>query len=412
MKMRKLGALVVALTLVCATLAGCGGSGGGGAAAPATSTPAAESGGGEASEPSGEGGGTVHIWATGSDNVRLIFETLIEEFNNNSEYAGQYTAVLNFQASGTGQAAMTDGLAAAYQAGQENTEYDLVDFSGDDLSKIIALVGEDSFLPLDNTMIPNRGNVAAKSSVAPDRVQPYRGTTVILAYDSEKVPEPPKTLDELVAWMEANPGRFVYNVPGTGGAGDSFVRTSVYNYLPEEAITSADEQWMEQWDEGFEFLKSINPYMYSSGGSIVYPNKNQGSLDLLNQGEIDMCPNWADMVLSQRASGELRESIKITQIDPSFTGSLQTLAIPTIGSNPEGAAAFINFMITPEAQQIMVEQMAAIPLIDTSGMDMSGYEDLQDLDVSNFRIMSIGNLGTSFNERWDNEIAPLASIPE
>ena len=246
--------------------------------------------------------------------------------------------------------------------------------------------------------------------MASDYVQPYRGTTVILAYDSEKVPEPPKTLDDLVAWMKENPGRFVYNVPGTGGAGDSFVRTSVYNYLPEEAITSADEKWVEEWDEGFEFLKSINDYMYSSGGSIVYPNKNQGSLDLLNQGEIDMCPNWADMVLSQRAKGEIRDTIKIAQIDPSFTGSLQTLAIPTIGSNPEGAAAFINFMLTPEAQQIMVKDMAAIPLIDTAEMDMSGYEDLSNLDVSNFRIMSIGDLSTQFNERWDNEIAPLASV--
>jgi putative spermidine/putrescine transport system substrate-binding protein len=40
-------------------------------------------------------------------------------------------------------------------------------------------------------------------------------------------------------------------------------------------------------------------------------------------------------------------------------------------------------------------------------MDMTGYEDLQQLDVSNFRILSIGELGTDFNERWDNEIGVL-----
>ena len=349
----------------------------------------------------------VTIWATGSDNVRQIYEKLIEDFNNNSEYAGQYTAELQFMLSGTGAQSLTDMLNAAYQAGQTDTDFDLVDFSGDDLSKMVSLVGEESFVKLDDTMIPNRANIAAESSVAGDYTQAYRGTTVILAYDSETVPEPPKTMDELVEWMKANPGRFAYNAPGTGGAGDSFARTSVYNFLDAEAITSDDPSWVDQWDEGFAFLADIHQYMYTSGGSIVYPNKNQGSLDLLNQGEIDMCPNWADMVLSQRAAGQLKESIKIAQIDPAFTGSLQTLAIPTIGSNQEGACAFMNYMCSDAAQQMMVKEMAAIPLVDASKLDLTGFEDVANLDVSNFRIMSIGDLSTQFNERWDNEIGAL-----
>lgn len=408
MKVKKIGALLMAAILAAGLLAGCGGGGSssGGKEEAAESTEAA--GDAEAgAEDAAAGGGKVTIWATGSDNVRQIYEKLVDDFNKNSAYAGQYTAELQFMLSGTGAQSMTDMLNAAYQANQTNTDYDLVDFSGDDLSKMISLIGEESFVKLDETKVPNRANIAAKSSVAPDYVQPYRGTTVILAYDSATVPEPPKTMDELVAWMQSNPGRFAYNTPGTGGAGDSFARTSVYNFLPDEAITSDDPSWAEQWDEGFEFLKSIHPYMYASGGSVVYPNKNQGSLDLLNQGEIDMCPNWADMVLSQRAAGELKDTIKIAQIDPAFTGSLQTLAIPTIGSNEAGACAFIDYMCSNEAQQIMVKDMAAIPLVDTANIDMTGFEDVANLDVSNFRIMSIGDLGTTFNERWDNDIASL-----
>ena len=400
MKLKKIGALLMASVMAVSMLTACGG---GSSAAPASGDAKEE----ETAEAPAEGGSKVTIWATGSDNVRQIFEKLVEDFNNNSEYAGQYTAELQFMLSGTGAQSMTDMLNAAYQAKQTNTDYDLVDFSGDDLSKMVSLIGEESFVKLDETKIPNRANIAAKSSVAPDYVQPYRGTTVILAYDSATVPEPPKTMDELVSWMKEHPGRFAYNTPGTGGAGDSFARTSVYNFLDPEAITSDDHAWTEQWDEGFQFLKDIHPYMYASGGSVVYPNKNQGSLDLLNQGEIDMCPNWADMVLSQRAAGELKDTIKIAQIDPAFTGSLQTLAIPTIGSNEAGACAFINYMCSDQAQQIMVHDMAAIPLVDTANIDMTGFEDVANLDVSSFRIMSIGDLCTTFNERWDNEIASL-----
>lgn len=356
---------------------------------------------------SGESDNTVTIWATGSDNVRQIYEALVEDFNQNSEYAGEYTAELQFMLSGTGAQTLPDMLAAAYRADQTNTDYDLVDLSGDDLSKVMSQIGEEAFVQLDDTKIPNADRVEAESTVAPDYVQPYRGTTVILAYDSERVPNPPTTMDELTEWIKANPGRFAYNAPGTGGAGDSFARTAVYNYLPEEAITSDDPVWEEDWDEGFNYLTEIHEYMYTSGGTIVYPNKNQGTLDLLNQGEIDMCPNWADMVLSQRAEGTLKDTIKIAQIDPAFTGSLQSLAIPTFGSNEDGAYAFIDYMLTDEAQEIMVRQMAAIPLVDTSNLDMTGFEDVANLDVNNFRIMSIGDLSTDFNQRWDSEIATL-----
>ena len=308
---------------------------------------------------------------------------------------------------GTGTQTLTDMLAAASKAGQTDTDYDLVDLGGDDLSKVVSQIGEEAFVKLDDSKIPNAEGIEAESSVAADYVQPYRGTTVVLAYDSEKVANPPKTWDELVDWMKANPGRFAYNTPGTGGAGDSFARTSVYNFMDEEAITSDDAKWEENWDDGFKYLADLHQYMYTSGGSIVYPNKNQGTLDLLNQGEIDMCPNWADMVLSQRAEGTLKDTIKITQLDPALTGSFQSLAIPTFGSNEEGAYAFINYMLSESAQEILVKQMAAIPLIDTSKIDMTGFEDVENLDVSSFRIMSIGDLSTDFNERWDNEIGTL-----
>lgn len=391
---RRLFAMLLSAVMLAACLTGCGGGKSGG--------------GSDSSGGSGDSGKkTVSLWATGSDNVREIFEALVADFNTNSEYAGQYEVTLQFMLSGTGAQGLADMLTAASKAGQTNTDYDIVDLSGDDLSKVVSLIGQEQFVKLDSSKIPNAASVEAKSSIATDYCQPYRGTTVILAYDSAKVPTPPATMDELVEWMKANPGRFAYNTPGTGGAGDSFARSAVYNFLPEEAFTSDDEKWVSEWDAGFDFLKEIHPYIYSSGGSIVYPNKNQGTLDLLNQGEIDMCPNWADMVLSQRASGAIKDTIKITQIDPALTGSLQSLAIPTFGSNEEGAYAFINYMLSPAAQELMVKQMAAIPLIDASSMDMTGYEDLQGLDVSNFRLQSIGGLSTSFNERWDSEIATI-----
>ena len=61
-------------------------------------------------------------------------------------------------------------------------------------------------------------------------------------------------------------------------------------------------------------------------------------------------------------------------------------------------------MLSDEAQEIMVQDMAAIPLVNTDNINMKGFEEIKNLDVSKFRIMSIGDLSTDFNQRWDSEI--------
>lgn len=394
MNTKRLFAILTASALLVGTLAGCGGS---------KDASTGESG--------GEAGTVkdVQVWATGSDNVRQTFEKLVDDFNANSEYAGTYEAKLNFILSGTGGGTLADQLVAAYKAGQTDTEFDVVDLGDDDLTKILSLTDESILDDLDMSKIPNAEGVTAEPVAAKGKIQPYRGTTVILAYNSETVPEDevPTTMDELVEWIKAHPGRFAYNTPGTGGAGDSFVRTSIYNFIDDDsALMSSDPKWMEQWDEGFAFLKELHPYMYKSGDTVVYPNKNQGALDLLTQGEIDMCPNWADMVLSQRKAGTVPEKIKITTIEPSFTGSVQGIAVPSYSGNKEGGFAFINYLLSPEAQTILVQDMAAIPLV-TEGVDLTGAEELMSMDVSNFRTQALGDLVTDLNARWDEEIGTL-----
>jgi putative spermidine/putrescine transport system substrate-binding protein len=248
--------------------------------------------------------------------------------------------------------------------------------------------------------------VLAKSSVAPDRSMAYRGTAVFIAYNSDKVPVPPKTEKELHAWIKANPGRFAYNDPGTGGSGNSFVITTVYNLMPPEALTSPDEKWMAQWDAGFAVLKDLHPYLYKASGKVQYTVKNQGSLDLLASGAIWMCPAWADMTLDQKSRGLLPASIKLQQIDPPLTGNITQAVIPVMSKNAEAAYKFLNFVASVEAQDILVNVMKAIPVIDTNKLPKATVDLLSGLEIR-FRSYTIGGLNTKLQERWSKEIATL-----
>ena len=68
---------------------------------------------------------TIHLWATGSDNVRQVYEALSADFNGNAEANQGYQVELNFLLSGTGGQGMPDMLASACKSNQTNTEYDL-----------------------------------------------------------------------------------------------------------------------------------------------------------------------------------------------------------------------------------------------------------------------------------------------
>lgn len=357
-----------------------------------------------ASVKTGNSGKTVTVWAGGSDNVRVQFEKQIEQFNASQK---EYTAELQFITSGTGAQGLFDRAVAAKKAGQTNTDYDVIELGGDEVTRYVKEGGEDFFIPLDKSKIENSKNLKVQATFRDDLVMPYRGTTVVLAYNSDAVKEPPKTTEELYQWIKDHPGRFAYNTPGSGGAGGSFVTTSVYNFMDESALTSSDLANKEQWNQGFELMKELHPYMYKSSGKVVYPNKNQGTLDLLANKEVDMIPAWADMAITQMKQGTLPESIKISQITPAFTGSPVVLGIPSIGSNQEGAYAFLNYMLSPEAQNTALDTMAAIPVIDFSLLDSKLTEAIKDLKIDEFRISSLGDLGTQLYEQWDSEIGTL-----
>ena len=160
----------------------------------------------------------VTVWAGGSDNVRVQFEKQIQQFNASQD---QYTAELQFITSGTGAQGLFERVVAAKKAGQTNTDYDVIELGGDEVTKYVDEGGEDFFIPLDKSKIPNIESLQVESTFRNDLVMPYRGTTVVLAYNSETVENPPKTSEELYQWIKDHPGRFAYNTQSSGGAGGS-----------------------------------------------------------------------------------------------------------------------------------------------------------------------------------------------
>jgi putative spermidine/putrescine transport system substrate-binding protein len=237
---------------------------------------------------------------------------------------------------------------------------------------------------------------------------PYRGSSVVLGYNSQQVSSPPKTLAALLSWIKAHPGKFTYNSPNSGGSGYSFAETVVDSTMPAGVINTMqtgdtyDPSIESNWKQGFDLLHSLNQYMYGNG---VYPNGNQATLDLLAKGQIWMAPVWSDQALTALKAGTLPASIKLTQIsNPSFNGGAAYLGVPKTARNKQVVYRFVNYILSPKAQQMIVNVMAGYPAIDIKYMGNAIKQKFEDVAANTLRRSYATKYNNDFKAQWQQNV--------
>jgi putative spermidine/putrescine transport system substrate-binding protein len=336
------------------------------------------------------------FYFTGSANVKGLWNKIGPMFEAKNP---DIKVKLVYIPSGTGAQPTYDRILAAKKAGKGSGNIDLYE---DGVSAVTKGKKDDIWDSLPSASIANLANVDQKMlQNISNLAVPYRASAVIIAYNSDKVKTAPNTLDDVYTWIRQNPGKFAYNDPSTGGSGDSFVVSTIYKTLPADAIYSSDPSIAKQWDPGFKLLKELGPLMYNKG---IYPKKNQGTLDILASGEVDMIPAWSDMALDGLGKGTLPASIKLKQLNPGMNGGPTYLMVPKLSEKKEAVYKFLDFVLTPEVQSLIVKDMHGFPGIALSNMS----QDIQDQfkGVSDgFRSFDVGDLDKDMMKRWQSEVA-------
>lgn len=340
---------------------------------------------------------TINFYSGGDTNVQNLWEKdLIPKF----EAANPNIKVhLVFSQHGTGQGAIFQKLEAAKKSNQKSVNVDVWEGSSSDITQGAK---DGIWEKLDQSTIPNLSKVDSNNlSLVNNLAIPYRASSVVLAYNKDKVTNVPQTPDQLYQWIKNNKGKFAYNDPSTGGSGDSFVTTAIYNFLPaQDMLKPYDKSIETKWNQGLNLLKSLAPDMYQGG---VYPKGNQGTLDLLAKGDIYMCPAWSDMALQEKANNTLPSNIALTQLTPGFTGGPAYLMIPSMSAHKAAAEKFLNFVLTVNAQKEVVNQMYGYPGIKWSEMP-SDYQQKFKAVAKNYRIFIGGQYSTDMHKLWQDKV--------
>lgn len=240
---------------------------------------------------------------------------------------------------------------------------------------------------------------------------PYRGSQVLLAYDSSKLDpaDAPKTWEELVAWIKANPGQFVYNRPDKGGSGGNFVRRAIHqaNGLDPAAFT-VDNYTQEFGDEAlgraWDILTEIAPSLYDNG---AYSSGNTQSIQLLSQGVVTMTPVWSDQILQAIEQGVLPPETGLVQLqDLALCGDFTRSIVIENGTNRDASLKLADFMLSEEIQSAILTELGGFPGVSWDYIAPELRERFADIVPQTIPTFPSGDWEAAINDGWYRNVAP------
>ncbi len=223
----------------------------------------------------------------------------------------------------------------------------------------------EKWLPLAD----NKANVVsedAKNSLGQDvdgYVAPLFHSQTAIAYNSDKIKKPFDSFSELEDWIKANPGRFGYNGVKNGMSGVAFVAGYTYYKTGDyEKLLKApfDKTLESKWPAVMQELKAL---------PVTYTNGNNGTLDMLNRGEIDAGPVWVDMFNTWASQGRINKNVQLCLPSPGLPGQPMYIVVTKKAKNKDAAIAYANFLISKDVQaKVIVEKYNWYPGIDSKAI--------------------------------------------
>jgi putative thiamine transport system substrate-binding protein len=180
---------------------------------------------------------------------------------------------------------------------------------------------------------------------------PWGMAKFVLFHDSARLPDPPGSLDALLAWAEAHPGRFTYPAP-PDFVGSTFLKHVLHAAMADPARLQqsvAAEEFGALTGGVWERLDRVSPHLWRGGK--VHPASGQALHQLLDDGEVDvsMAFNPAE-ASSLILEGRLPDTVRSFVLAEGTIANTHFVAIPFNAANREGAIVAAEFLLSPEAQ--------------------------------------------------------------
>ena len=169
--------------------------------------------------------------------------------------------------------------------------------------------------------------------------------------DSARVPVPPQSAAELLAWAKANPGRFTYPRPPQFH-GTTFLKQVLSELSAQRAPLYQPYQadaWAALTPALWTYLDALHPQLWRGGKQ--FPASNAVMRQMLGDGELSISLTFnPNEVANQIAAKTLPATTVSYQHRAGTVGNTHFLAIAFNARAKEGAQVVANFLMSPAAQ--------------------------------------------------------------
>ena len=240
---------------------------------------------------------------------------------------------------------------------------------------------------------------------------PVRGSQVLLAYDTTKLPKEkvPKTWDDLVAWIKANPGQFIYNRPDKGGSGGNFVNRAIHEANGRDPSKFKVDNYDPATSDpmlakAFALLNDLTPSLYNKG---AYTSGNTQSIQLLAQGAVTMVPAWSDQSLQAISQQVLPDTTGLVQLtDLAFCGGFAFVTVPTDAAHKDVALKIADYLLTSDIQSQVVTKLGGFPGVSWDNLPDELRKKYADVVPASIPTFPSGNWQKAVNDGWYRTVAP------
>lgn len=170
-------------------------------------------------------------------------------------------------------------------------------------------------------------------------------------YDEERIDATPEDPAELLAWAEANPGRFTYPQP-PNFLGSTFLKLLLAYTVDDRDVLGAplaDEDADAALEPLFAYLDALHPHLWRSGRT--FPANQAALRQLFADGEIEIgLANNPAEASGAIARDEFPGSTRSFVFDDGMIANSHFVAIPANANATEAALVVANFLLSPVAQ--------------------------------------------------------------
>jgi len=165
-----------------------------------------------------------------------------------------------------------------------------------------------------------------------------------LAYNPDKVKQPPSSPQELLAWCKANPNRLIYARPANSGPGRTFIMGLPYllgDKDPKDPVNGWEKTWV--------YLKALNTCIE------YYPTGTGAVMKEFGQGSRDMTVSVTGWDINPRALGIVPKEYKISEFKGfTWINDTQYMMVPKGVAADKSAVVFdlMAYLLKPAQQAL------------------------------------------------------------